>query len=223
MKSKAGIFPTLACADYLDLRNQIDIMDRAKVASYHIDIMDGNFVPNYCLNFDYLKAVSSYTDTPCDVHLMTGEVERDIRTSLECGAAAVAFHSERTDLDIPALLRMIKSGGAKAGLVLSPHQAVHELEPWLGMTDYVIMMGVKPGFAGQRFIDDTLDRVRTLSSLRLDKGFTFRILVDGGISFENAAKCVSAGADDLVAGALCIFSKDGGLEENIDRFSACLE
>ena len=127
MKSKAGIFPTLACADYLDLRNQIDIMDRAKVASYHIDIMDGNFVPNYCLNFDYLRAVSSYTDTPCDVHLMTGEVERDIRTSLECGAAAVAFHSERTDLDIPALLRMIKSGGAKAGLVLSPHQAVHAL------------------------------------------------------------------------------------------------
>ena len=74
MKSKAGIFPTLACADYLDLRNQIDIMDRAKVASYHIDIMDGNFVPNYCLNFDYLRAVSSYTDTPCDVHLMTGRL-----------------------------------------------------------------------------------------------------------------------------------------------------
>ncbi len=223
MRREIGFCPTLACADYLRVADEITILDRFGARSYHIDIMDGNFVPNYCLNFDYLKAIKGFTSTPCDVHLMTTEVERDIKESVKCGADAIAFHVCRIDLEIPYLLALIKENGRKAGLVLNPEEPVDVLSPFLPFLDYVIIMAVKPGFSGQKFLIDTYDKISELNILRDTSGLDFKIMVDGGINFDNASKCISCGADVLVAGALCIFSHIEGLEKDTARFMRCLE
>ncbi len=215
---KIGVYPSLACADYLHLAENISILDEFGVASYHIDIMDGNFVPNYCLNFDYLKAVKSVTTTECDVHLMTTHIERDIETSIDAGADSVSFHVERDDFDIKNLIQRIKAHGRNAGLVLNPESPLDKLYPYLEDIDYVILMSVRPGFAGQRFLDKTYDKISKLSELRNDKALGFSILVDGGINFENAMRCVSLGADNLVAGALCIFLDKKNIRNNTERF-----
>ena len=222
-KKGAGIYPTLACADYLHLADDLAVLEKAGVTSFHIDIMDGNFVPNYCLNFDYLKAVKGFSSIPCDVHLMTTEVEMDIQRSIGSGADAVAFHVERSDLDIPSLLSSIRREGRRAGLVISPETPVSALSPYDGMYDYVIMMGVKPGFSGQKFIEGTYDRLRQLSGARERSGSSFEIIVDGGIDFDNARPCISCGADSIVAGALNIFSHQKGLEKDTERLMKALE
>lgn len=223
MKDKVGIYPTLACADYLHLAHDLEILHRAGVTSFHIDIMDGNYVPNYCLNFDYLKAVSSFSDTPCDVHLMTSEVERDVERSIQCGSKAVAFHVERTDLDTDALLESIRMKGCRSGLVISPQTPVEALEPHLASCDYVIMMGVRPGFSGQAFLEETYARIGQLDELRRRAGLDVEIIVDGGIDFENASRCLRHGADSIVAGALNIFSHQQGLEKDLERLLRSLE
>ena len=217
------VYPTLACADYLDLGRDIHILDGLGAASYHIDIMDGNFVPNYCLNFDYLKAVRKATRTPCDVHLMTTEVERDILRSIDSGAGAVAFHVERDDLDIYRLLSLIRGYGCRAGLAISPSSPLAAIADYLPYLDYVILMAVSPGFSGQQFLEGAYERIRALSALRDESGLTFKIVVDGGIDFDNASLCVDAGADCLVGGALCIFAGKDGLEDDARRFFRLLE
>ena len=223
VRDRIGIYPTLACADYLNLSRDISILDGFGVASYHIDIMDGNFVPNYCLNFDYLKAVKSVTDTECDVHLMTMQVERDIETSIASGADSISFHVEREDLDISKLILMIKRAGRKAGLVLNPETPVERLSSYLPELDYVVLMSVRPGFSGQRFIEGSYEKLKRLDDMRNEDALGFRILVDGGIDFFNAGKCIAMGADDLVAGALCIFQQSSSLETSMKKFISVIE
>ena len=217
------VYPTLACADYLNLGRDISMLDGLGAASYHIDIMDGNFVPNYCLNFDYLKAVKKASSTPCDVHLMTTEVERDIMRSLDSGADAVAFHAERDDLDIRHLLALIRGRGCRAGLAVSPSSPLDILADHLSCLDYVLVMAVTPGFSGQSFLEGTYERIRALAAMRDDMDTAFKIVVDGGIDFDNAPLCADAGADCLIGGALCIFSGRNGLESDARRFFRLLE
>ena len=219
----AGVCPTLACADYLNLAEQLAVLDALGAESYHIDIMDGNFVPNYCLNFDYLKAVKKVSSTPCDLHLMTTDIERDIKDGIRAGADAVAFHVERTELDVLRLVLMIRESGKAAGLALSPESPVSALNPYLEAVDYIVIMAVRPGFSGQKFIESTYEKIRELDRARKEKGLNFRILIDGGIDFENAPRCIEAGADSLVAGALCIFSGKDGFVKDARRFFEIVE
>ena len=220
---RTAVLPSLACSDYLNLGKDIEILDRVGISGYHIDIMDGHFVSNYCLNFDYLRAVKSITDTPCDVHLMTVNVERDSALCLEAGADSICFHVECGCQNIETLLGRIKNCGVKAGLAINPRSPISMLNPFLPIVDYVLIMAVPPGFSGQSFISSVHEKILGLSDLRKKTGMEFGIVVDGGISSDNATKCVEEGADALVAGALCIFSGKRGLAEDARHFMELLE
>ncbi len=221
MESKIKILPTLACADYLNLASQIRILDSYHVDSYHIDIMDGNFVPNYCLNWDYVTQLRAFTDTEIDVHLMVENVERDIKRGIRTGINSLAFHIE-SDVDAKAMLSIIRESQVKAGLAISPETPLEKLNPYLDTLDYVIIMGVKPGFSGQQFKIQTYERIFDLKCIRDKQNLGFEIWVDGGIDFVNGRECRLQGADGLVAGALCIFKKEKSLEVLTEKFLSAL-
>lgn len=221
MERKVKILPTLACADYLNLASQIMVLDSYHVDSYHIDIMDGNFVPNYCLNWDYVAQLRAFTKTEIDVHLMVENVERDIVRGLTTGIDSLAFHIE-SDVDIDAMLRIIRDSHVKAGLAISPETPIENLNPYLSALDYVIIMGVKPGFSGQQFKVQTYERISDMKCIRDKQNLGFEIWVDGGIDFENGRECIEDGADGLVAGALCIFRKEKSLEAMTEKFLSTL-
>ncbi len=211
------IVPTLACASYLKLKDQIDTMDRLGVSSYHIDIMDGNYVQNYCLNWDYIAELKAYTKTPIDVHLMVTNVERDVLKAIELKVDNVAIHAEvGCKVDLKVQFSLLKQAGIKCGLVLNPETTVSSISSYLDFLDYILLMGVKPGFAGQKFKEETLEKIKEAKALV--NGREIEIWVDGGIDFENAKLCKAMGADALIAGALCIFKKNESLTLNLEKF-----
>ncbi len=212
------ISPTLACADYLHLENDIRDMDRAGVDFYHIDIMDGHFVPNLCLNFDMVKAIRSISSTPMDVHLMVTNpmdyVDRLAELQVEYACAHVGALP-----DPAAFLSALRDRGIRPGLVLSPEDGVERVEPYLDRAALVLVMGVKPGFSGQRFLPETLDKLHKLSALKKEKDFSFLLEVDGGIGWDNIRACTQAGAELAVAGVFAVFGQeDMGLYEACVRF-----
>lgn len=209
------VSPTLACADYLHLANDIDVLESAGVSAFHLDIMDGNFVPNYCLNWDIIKQIREYSSFPLDVHLMVENLDRDIESAIDNGCDCISFHIEKEG-DTLERISKIHKFNRKAGIVINPETPVSEIEFLLDKIDYVLVMSVKPGFSGQKFIESVLDKIEKLSSIKKDRNLSFEIEVDGGISFENAGEVVKRGADNVVAGALCIFKEKGNLD-NLTR------
>ncbi len=211
------ISPTLACADYLDLGLDIHILEKAGVDSFHLDIMDGNFVPNYCLNWDYIMQLRSRTKLPLDLHLMVTHLERDIAIALDAGIDSISFHCEATIAPI-RMLQMIRKRGRKAGLAINPATPISCLLPMLPYVDYILLMAVEAGFSGQPFMEETYQRIGSLDAYRKEHGLTFQIEVDGGLTVKSAIGCVRKGANILVAGALCIFGQEEGLERATDNF-----
>lgn len=211
------ISPTLACADYLHLENDIREMDRAGVDFYHIDIMDGHFVPNLCLNFDMVRAIRSVSSTPMDVHLMVTNpmdyVERMAQLGIEYACTHIGALS-----DPEAFVAAIRERGIHPGLVLSPEDSPKELEPFLDKLDLVLVMGVKPGFSGQSFQPETLKKLDALSRMKQEKGLSFLLEVDGGIGWDNIRSCVQAGADLAVAGVFAVFGQQDSLYDACVRF-----
>ena len=215
------IAPTLACADLMNVSKDIQILDEMGVCTYHIDIMDGNFVPNYCLSFDFIRQLKNITDTPIDVHLMTTEVDRDIDISLSLGVEGIAFHIEASGDTRERLLRIQKCG-VKAGIVINPETQVSSIFPYIDNIDYVLMMGVKPGFSGQKFINDTFEKVKELNKYREQNERSFLIYVDGGITNEIGKVLAELGADLLVAGKPSIYRNNGKLREQTQEFSSAI-
>ena len=211
--NKVKIAPTLACADLMNTERDVRILDRSGVDTYHVDIMDGTFVPNYCLSWDFVKSLRSITDTPIDIHLMTANLRRDIETAVSLPVQAVAFHLEAAGEYTPEYLSMIRKKGIKAGLAVSPETPIGDAGKYLENTDYILVMGVRPGFSGQKFIDETFSRVSRLDSIRKERNLSFEIYVDGGITKEIATELGKRGADIIVAGMPTIFRERGKLEE----------
>ena len=218
-KTKFG--PTLACVNLMDVKSDVEVLDELGADTYHIDIMDGCFVPNYCLSWDFIRQLIEITDTPVDVHLMTENVDRDIDTALSLSIDALAFHVEAIG-DTEGRIRRIKEHRVKAGLAICPSTPIGEVEKWLGFVDYVLLMGVKPGFFGQKFLQETFGRLQTLCSIRKSSQLALEIYVDGGIDFEVAKRCVEIGADILVAGKPTIFREKGKLREDTLRLRQML-
>ena len=217
---KTKIGPTLACADLMNVEKDIKTLDSIGVDTYHIDIMDGNFVPNYCLSWDFVRGLKEITMTPIDIHLMTENVDRDIDTALSLGISAIAFHIEKGNVE--KRIERIKKEGVKAGLAISPDTDLDQLLPFLPLVDYILLMGVKPGFSGQSFITDTYSKIEKLSKKREENNLNYEIYVDGGIDNDNALQCRNMGADILVAGKLCIFRDKGQLENQTREFVSIL-
>ena len=198
----------MLAADFLHLEKDVQMVnDYADL--FHLDIMDGVFVPNLSYGFPVVEAIASMAKKPLDVHLMIVHPENYVKRFAEVGAGMISFHLNATE-DPDAVLAAIRESGAKAGLVINPDIPVESLYPHLKNCDYILLMSVFAGFGGQKFIEDTYQRVRTLKAEIDRQGLEIPIEVDGGVSASNAAALVAAGAEILVAGSAVFKAESPG-------------
>ena len=201
------IAPSLLSADFGNLARDIEMVNKSAADWFHIDIMDGNFVPNLSFGFPVLKAIQKNAKKPLDVHLMIVDPDRYIPTFREYGAEYITVHYEACT-HLHRTLQLIKGTGAKAGIALNPHTPVHLLREILVDADLVLIMSVNPGFGGQTFIDNSLEKLTALTRMRNEAGAKCLIEVDGGIGLQNAKTVLEAGADVLVAGNAVFGAED---------------
>ena len=194
------IAPSMLSADFNNLAQSIRMVEEAGADYLHIDIMDGDFVPNISFGPMLYQGLRGQSKLVFDVHMMVTNPERYVDQVVKAGADVVTVHVEATP-HIHRALQLIKAAGAKAGVVINPGTSVSAIEAVLGQVDQVLVMTVNPGFGGQAFIPATLDKVRQLADLRQKHGYDYLIEVDGGVNDKTAADCLAAGADILVAGS----------------------
>jgi len=201
------ILPSILSANFARLGEDIGTVERGGAKMLHVDVMDGHFVPNLTLGPPVVKSIRKITNLILDVHLMITDPDTYAPIFIEAGADQVSVHYEAaTHLD--RTLRLIQSHGAKAGIVLNPATPVSLLEDVIEVADYVLVMSVNPGFGGQEFIPNSLNKIRRLDQIRRDRRLDFAIEIDGGVSHENTESIVQAGCDWLVAGSHIFHSAD---------------
>ena len=191
--------PSLMCMDMMKLTEQLRFLN-SKADRLHVDIMDGHFVPNLSFGYDVTRAVHRVTDKPLDVHLMIENPEKWVDDYIDAGAACVIFHVEATDKHVE-LAQHIRSKGVRAGFSLRPGTPIEDYLDDLEHFDEVIVMSVEPGFGGQSFMPDQLDKVRTLRRVIDERGLDIIIEIDGGISATTIEQAAEAGVDAFVAGS----------------------
>jgi ribulose-phosphate 3-epimerase len=204
------IAPSLLSANFLNLQLDCEMLNASEADWYHLDIMDGRFVPNISFGPMLVEFFRKATSKVCDVHLMIEEPEKFAEQFKNAGADILTVHLEACN-HLHRNLQQIKSLGMKAGVAINPHTSVHLLEDVLADIDLVCLMSVNPGFGGQKFIPQTIEKIKQLRSMCNAKGLQTLIEIDGGITLENAASIISAGADVLVAGNT-VFKSSNPLE-----------
>lgn len=196
----ALIAPSLLAADFLHLEKDVRLVNE-HADLFHLDVMDGRFVPNISFGFPIVDAVRSIATKPLDVHLMIRHPQTYIERFCKAGASLLSFHIDATRDDPEPILGIIIDQGVKPGLAINPNIPVEKLFPYLDLCDFVLIMSVYAGFGGQAFIEDTYGRVERAKEEIVSRGLSTRIEVDGGVGPKNAARLISAGADILVAGS----------------------
>ena len=202
------IAPSMLAADFLHLEKDVKLVNEY-ADIFHLDIMDGTFVPNISYGFPVVEAISSIAVKPLDVHLMIVNPEKYVERFAKVGASMISFHLNATE-DPAAVLRDIRSLGVKAGLVINPDIPVESLYPYLKDADFILLMSVYAGFGGQKFIEDTYVRIRSLREEIARQGLDLPIEVDGGVGPANAKALIEAGAEILVAGSAVFKAEDPG-------------
>ncbi len=197
--SKVLVAPSILSADFADLKNEMQKVTEAGADWLHVDVMDGNFVPNITIGMPVVKAVKPYAKIPLDVHLMIDRPERYIEQFVAAGSDYLTLHVEST-AQLESSLKKIRSLGCNAGVTLRPGTSIEEVKPYLGLVDLVLVMTVEPGFGGQSFMTDQVAKISQLKKWRNEGLGNYLIEVDGGVAAGTAVTCIQAGADVLVAG-----------------------
>lgn len=201
MKKTKKIAPSLLSADFCNLQRDIEMLEKAGADVLHIDVMDGHFVPNITIGIPVLEAIKKYAKIPCDVHLMIEKPERYVEDFVKAGADYLTVHAEACT-HLHRTLQHIRSLGCKSGVALNPHTPISAIEEVLDEVDLILIMSVNPGFGGQSFIPNALDKVRRLKSLLKSRNLEhIEIEIDGGVKLNNIQEVAEAGVDIIVSGS----------------------
>jgi ribulose-phosphate 3-epimerase len=201
------IAPSILSADFANLQSEIEMINHSEADWFHVDVMDGVFVPNISFGFPVIKAIKKYAKKPLDVHLMIVKPENYIQQFKDAGADSLSIHFEAS-VHLHRSIQLIKQVGMKVGVAINPHTPVIMLEPIIGEIDLVCLMSVNPGFGGQKFIEKTYARVSELKEIIVRNKANVKIEIDGGVDLDNASRLLKTGADVLVAGNTVFSSKD---------------
>tara|TARA_B100001057_G_scaffold306793_1_gene306894 strand:+ start:13 stop:672 length:660 start_codon:yes stop_codon:yes gene_type:complete len=212
---KIKISPSILSADFSQLGKEIENLEKGGADMIHVDVMDGHFVPNLTIGPPVIKALRKYTSLPFDVHLMIDPVHKYIKDYAESGADIITIHPEATK-SLQGSIDEIKRFRKKVGLSLNPDTKIEIIEQYLEQVDLVLIMSVFPGFGGQKFIKDVLNKIEKINEIRNKKNFEFDIEVDGGINFSNFRDVLKAGANVLVSGTTIFRENNGDIKKNIN-------
>ena len=211
---KIQISPSILSADFSQLGNEIKRLELGGADMIHVDVMDGHFVPNLTIGPPVIKSLRKHTDLIFDVHLMISPVHKYIKDFAESGANIITIHPEATE-NLKDSINLIKSLNKKVGISLNPNTKIDIVEDFLSEIDLVLVMSVYPGFGGQKFIPEVLEKIKKLKTIKEKNNLNFDIEVDGGINFENCKQVIDAGANILVSGTTIFKSNNGNIKKNI--------
>ena len=214
MKKKIKIAPSILASNFSSLGEEITNISKAGADYIHFDIMDGHFVPNLTFGPDTVKYLRKYSKKKFDVHLMIKPVDKFLIPFIKAGADIISFHPE-TVKNVNKTIKVIKSHKKKVGLVLNPNIKENKIFPYLKKIDLILVMSVYPGFGGQKFISEVIQKIRDLDRIRKERNLSFKIEIDGGINFETSKIAINAGVDILVSGTTIFKENNGDLKKNI--------
>ena len=209
------ISPSILSADFSQLGTEIKRLEEGGADMVHVDVMDGHFVPNLTIGPQVIKALRKHSSLKFDVHLMISPVHKYIKAYADAGADIITIHPEATQ-NLGESIKTIKDLNKEVGVSLNPESKIELINEFLDQIDLVLIMSVNPGFGGQKFMPEVLDKIKLLKKIQQEKNFTFDIEIDGGINFENYKIAIEAGANILVSGTTVFKSNDGDIKKNIN-------
>ena len=212
---KIQISPSILSADFSQLGNEIKRLEEGGADMIHVDVMDGHFVPNLTIGPPVIKALKKKCSINFDVHLMISPVHKYIEAYADAGADIITIHPEATD-NLEASILKIKELNKKVGVSLNPESKIDLIQDFLDKIDLVLIMSVNPGFGGQKFMPEVLEKIKELKKIQIKKNIDFDIEIDGGINFDNCKAAIDAGANILVSGTTIFKSNDGDIRKNIN-------
>ena len=216
---KIQISPSILSADFSQLGNEIKKLEEGGADLIHVDMMDGHFVPNLTIGPPVIKALRKYTKLPFDVHLMISPVHKYIKNFADAGSDIITIHPEATK-DLNESIILIKELNKKVGVSLNPNTEINVIESQLNNIDLVLIMSVFPGFGGQKFITETIKKIKDLKEIKDKNNYSFDIEVDGGINFSNSKEVINAGANILVSGTTIFKENNGDIKKNIETLKS---
>ena len=216
---KIKISPSILSADFSELGKEIKKLENGGADLIHVDVMDGHFVPNLTIGPPVIKALRKYTKLPFDVHLMISPVHEYIKNFAEAGSDIITIHPEATK-NLKETINLIKKFDKKVGISLNPNTEINIIDSHLNNIDLVLIMSVFPGFGGQKFIPDTIKKIKDLKAIKDKNNYSFDIEVDGGINFSNSKEVINAGANILVSGTTIFKENNGDIRKNIEKLKS---